>query len=88
LTVTRDRQHYSKTNKENKGAVEEMTRAKIKKVSRITNASALARELGVGREHLWRVVTGRRISRRLATELKKRGIAVSRRAGSKLTTTH
>ena len=48
--------------------------AKIKTVSRITNASALARELGVTREHLWRVVTGRRESRRLTVELRKRGL--------------
>ena len=53
-----------------------MVKAKIKTVSRITNASALARELGVTREHLWRVVTGRRESRRLTVELRKRGIKV------------
>ena len=53
-----------------------MVKAKIKTVSRITNASALARELGVTREHLWRVVTGRRESRRLAAKLRKRGIKV------------
>ena len=40
----------------------------------MTNASALARELGVTREHLWRVVTGRRESRRLTVELRKRGL--------------
>ena len=51
-----------------------MVKAKIKTVSRITNASALARELGVTREHLWRVVTGRRESRRLTVALKKRGL--------------
>ena len=51
-----------------------MVKAKIKTVSRITNASALARELGVTREHLWRVVTGRRESRRLTVELRKRGL--------------
>jgi len=30
------------------------------------------------REHLWRVVTGRRESRRLAAELRKRGIKVAK----------
>jgi len=55
-----------------------MVKAKIKTVSRITNASALARELGVTREHLWRVVTGRRESCRLTVELRKRGIEVAK----------
>ena len=54
-----------------------MIRAKIKTVSRLTNASAIARELGVTREHLWRVVTGRRESRRLAAQLRQRGIKVA-----------
>ena len=55
-----------------------MIQAKVEKVSRLTNASALARELGVTREHLWRVVTGRRESRRLATQLRQRGIKVAK----------
>ena len=55
-----------------------MVQAKITTVSRLTNASALARELGVTREHLWRVVTGRRESRRLAAQLRKRGIKVAK----------
>ena len=50
----------------------------IKTVSRLTNASALARELGVTREHLWRVVTGRRESRRLAAQLRQRGVKVAK----------
>lgn len=58
-----------------------MVKAKIKTVSRITNASALARELGVTREHLWRVVTGRRESRRLTAALRKRGISVAKKGG-------
>ena len=37
-------------------------------------ADATAKELGVSHEHLHKVVTGRRQSRRLAAELKKRGI--------------
>ena len=55
-----------------------MVKANVKTVSRLMNASALARELGVGREHLWKVVTGRRESRRLAAELRARGIKVRR----------
>ena len=55
-----------------------MVEAKIKNVSRLTNASALARELGVTREHLWRVVTGRRESRCLAAQLRQRGIKVAK----------
>lgn len=55
-----------------------MVKGKVEKVSRLTNASALARELGVTREHLWRVVTGRRESRRLAAQLRQRGIKVAK----------
>ena len=58
-----------------------MVKAKIKTVPRMMNASALARELGVTREHLWRVVTGRRESRRLAAQLRKRGIKVAKWEG-------
>ena len=58
-----------------------MVKAKIKTVSRMTNASALARELGVTREHLWRVVTGRRASRRLAAQLRQRGVKVAKKEG-------
>ena len=55
-----------------------MQRAKIKIVTskRIVGVIALARELGVTREHLYRVMTGRRESRRLVTELRNRGIKV------------
>ena len=55
-----------------------MKRAKIKVVTtkRIVGLLALARELGVTREHLYRVMTGRRESRRLAEELRRRGIKV------------
>lgn len=55
-----------------------MVKANFKTVVRMTNASALAKELKVTREHLWRVVTGRRESRRLAAELRKRGIKVAK----------
>lgn len=51
-----------------------MVKAKLKSVPRLIGAVALARELGVTREHLRRVVTGERHSRRLSAELKKRGI--------------
>jgi hypothetical protein len=51
-----------------------MVKAKVKTTTRLIGAVALAKELGVTREHLHKVVTGRRQSRRLAVELKKRGI--------------
>ena len=51
-----------------------MVKAKIKTVPRLIGAVALAKELGVTREHLHKVVTGERKSRRLAAELKRRGI--------------
>jgi hypothetical protein len=53
-----------------------MVKAKFKTTTRLIGAVALAKELGVTREHLHKVVTGRRQSRRLAVELKKRGIQV------------
>lgn len=51
-----------------------MVKAKVKTITRLIGAVALAKELGVTREHLHKVVTGRRQSRRLVAELKKRGI--------------
>ena len=51
-----------------------MVKPSIKTTTRLIGAVALAKELGVSREHLHKVVTGRRQSRRLAAELKKRGI--------------
>lgn len=48
--------------------------AKLKKTMRILGACALARELGVTREHLRKVVIGERRSMRLSRELEKRGI--------------
>lgn len=57
-----------------------MTRAKVKivKTTRIVGLVALARELGVTREHLYRVMTGRIKSRSLAAQLRERGIKVRR----------
>ena len=52
-----------------------------KKIIRLEGASALAKELGVSREYLWRVRTGRWTSKRLAEKLRERGISV-RRSGS------
>ena len=52
-----------------------------KRIVRLEGASALAKELGVSREYLWRVRTGRWASKRLAAKLRERGIAV-RRGGS------
>ena len=50
------------------------TKARVVKTTRIVGVVALARELGVTREHLYRVVTGRVVSRRLAAKLRRRGI--------------
>ena len=61
-----------------------MVEAKIKNVSRLTNASALARELGVTREYLWRVRTGRMQSRRLEAKLKEHGIHVRRHVNKRM----
>ena len=47
---------------------------KMKKNMRMVGACALARELGVTREHLRKVVIGERRSMRLSRELEKRGI--------------
>jgi hypothetical protein len=55
-----------------------MVKAKLKTAPRLVGAVALARELGVTREHLYMVVSGRRVSRRLTSELKKRGIKCSK----------
>ena len=52
-----------------------------KKIIRLEGASALAKELGVSREYLWRVRTGRWTSKRLAEKLRERGISV-RRSGN------
>ena len=51
-----------------------MVKAKVKTTTRLIGAVALAKELGVTREHLHKVVTGHRQSRRLVAELKRRGI--------------
>ena len=51
-----------------------MACAKIVKTTRIVGVVALARKLGVTREHLYRVVTGRRESRRLAAKLRRLGL--------------
>ena len=51
-----------------------MIKAKVKTTTRLIGAVALAKELGVTRAHLHKVITGRRQSRRLVAELKRRGI--------------
>lgn len=51
-----------------------MVKVKLKTAPRLVGAVALAKELGVTREHLHKVVTGERQSRRLVAELKRRGI--------------
>ena len=55
-----------------------MIKAKVKTTTRLIGAVALAKELGVTRAHLHKVITGRRQSRRLAAELKRRGIKCSK----------
>jgi len=54
-----------------------------KKIVRLEGASALAKELGVTREYLWRVRTGRWTSKRLAAKLRERGISVRRCASAR-----
>ena len=54
-----------------------------RKITRLEGASALAKELGVTREYLWRVRTGRWTSKRLAAKLRERGIAVRRCASAR-----
>lgn len=51
-----------------------MVKAKLKMRPRLVGAVALAKELGVTREHLHKVIKGERESKRLTAELKKRGI--------------
>lgn len=51
-----------------------MVKPKVKSSPRLIGAVALAKELGVTRAHLYKVVNGRRQSRRLVAELKRRGI--------------
>lgn len=51
-----------------------MVKPKVKSSPRLIGAVALAKELGVTRAHLYKVVTGERQSRRLTAELKRRGI--------------
>ena len=53
-----------------------MVKAKLKKITRLVGAVALAKELGVTREHLRKVVIGERVSPRITCELKRRGIKV------------
>lgn len=51
-----------------------MTKVRITTTTRIVGVVALARKLGVTREHLYRVMTGRRESRRLAAKLRRLGL--------------
>ena len=51
-----------------------MVKPKVKSSPRLIGAVALAKELGVTRAHLYKVVNGRRQSSRLVAELKRRGI--------------
>lgn len=49
---------------------------KAKKRVRPMSYRAAAKELGVDVGHLWHVINGDRVSKRLVTELRKRGIEV------------
>jgi hypothetical protein len=44
------------------------------KSTRFTRINEVAKQLGVERTHLWRVVTGRRPSRRLLARVKRLGL--------------
>ena len=50
----------------------------VKSTEKLIGAGKLAKELGVTREYLWRVRTGRWSSKRLAAKLRERGITVRR----------
>ncbi len=53
---------------------------------RLEGSSALARALGVRREQIWAVRTGRCVSKRIAEALQARGIQVKVRVNSRQST--
>lgn len=55
-----------------------MPKPALKTVTRIVGAKALAAELGVGRQHLYKVINGQRRSDRLVAKLAERGITCKR----------
>ena len=52
------------------------TKTKAKRSVRRLSFRAAAKELGVDVGHLWHVIHGDRVSRRIDNELRKRGIEV------------
>jgi hypothetical protein len=52
------------------------TKTKAKRSVRRLSFRAAAKELGVDVGHLWHVIHGDRVSNRINTELRKRGIEV------------
>ena len=52
------------------------TKSKAKRSVRRLSFRAAAKELGVDVGHLWHVIHGDRVSNRINTELRKRGIEV------------
>ena len=56
------------------------TEIALKRVTRVMGITALAAELGVGRQHLYKVIAGERRSPRIERALAERGIRVRRRA--------
>ena len=52
------------------------TKPKAKRSVRRLSFRAAAKELGVDVGHLWHVIHGDRVSKRINTELRKRGIEV------------
>ena len=52
------------------------TNTKAKRSVRRVSFSAATQELGVDVGHLWHVIHGDRVSKRINTELRKRGIEV------------
>lgn len=52
------------------------TKTKARRQTRRLSYRAAAKELGVDIGHLWHVVNGDRVSKRLMAEMRKRGIEV------------
>lgn len=55
-----------------------MPKPTVKTVTRVIGIKALAAELGVGRQHLYKVINGKRRSDRLAAKLAEFGIRCKR----------
>lgn len=53
----------------------------LRRVTRVIGITALSAELGVGRQHLYKVIAGERRSPRIERVLSERGIRLPHRAG-------